>query len=554
MTDERLRRLDRLRRAAGDAEDAAAWVRARVRAGLVAQWRLDLARALGHPVAALPGDPAPAPLADEGVPAAWAAALAAAGGEAPLRAALAAGWSVATRGRFGADDDLRAAWRALEAVDEALRAEAPRGDALRGEALRAPGPATRARLLDARREAEARGGWAGPLEAVGCALHLATPLAPDSGEPGALLDAAHWVERALLAAAWLEPGEAERAVRAEVGGWALELDDAPAGRPARLGLLVGDEPDIVRAAAWSPDGARALTSSRAGTVTLWDPARPGHAALALPRQGTEVFCAVFSPDGRRLYTGDGHGWLRAWDAATGAPRGAWRLGETLVYGLAALPGGTDLVAGGYDGRLVRVTVAGPPDGPGEEPGAGPPDGAPRELGVLPRAVSAFALAPPSPGPQVPGPANPGPAGRLLVASTGDDLWALDLARDEVVWRRATGASTANGLAFAPAPGLLVGACMHHALVLWDPASGDEVGRVSDVGAALYACAAARGRPLVATSSTDGALRLWDVARRACVHAWRDLPSLPLALAFSPDDRWLLVGGRGGDVRRFEVPA
>ena len=61
-------------------------------------------------------------------------------------------------------------------------------------------------------------------------------------------------------------------------------------------------------------GRRAATSSRDGTVKLWD-AATGDLALALPANSDRVIGLAFSPDGTRLAVGGRDGRVTVWDLA-----------------------------------------------------------------------------------------------------------------------------------------------------------------------------------------------------------------------------------------------
>jgi WD40 repeat protein len=71
----------------------------------------------------------------------------------------------------------------------------------------------------------------------------------------------------------------------------------------------------VMSAAFSPDGARVLTTSESGSPRLWD-ATTGAEFARLAHDG-EVWSAAFSPDGARVVTAAIDHTARLWDAATG---------------------------------------------------------------------------------------------------------------------------------------------------------------------------------------------------------------------------------------------
>jgi TPR repeat protein len=70
-------------------------------------------------------------------------------------------------------------------------------------------------------------------------------------------------------------------------------------------------------AAFSPDGARAVTASDDNTARLWD-AKTGASLAVLQGHTSPVNSAAFSPDGARVVTASWDKTARQWDAKTGA--------------------------------------------------------------------------------------------------------------------------------------------------------------------------------------------------------------------------------------------
>ncbi|MGW7542256.1 nSTAND1 domain-containing NTPase [Streptomyces sp. NPDC054770] len=135
----------------------------------------------------------------------------------------------------------------------------------------------------------------------------------------------------------------EDETKAETSGPARELDPSN---------------NAVVSIAFSPDGATLATSSRNGTVRLWNPATAG-IKDTFPNAGTTV---AFSPDGTTLATGhsdgDDGGSVSLLDVATGYSRAEF-VGHTgEVQSLAFSPDGHTLASGGSDGtvRLWNVTL------------------------------------------------------------------------------------------------------------------------------------------------------------------------------------------------------
>jgi WD40 repeat protein len=95
------------------------------------------------------------------------------------------------------------------------------------------------------------------------------------------------------------------------GDGGARIFDVATGRPVGPAL---PQTDFVWWAAYSPDGRRIVTAARDGTVQLWD-AATGERGATL-RHPYSVSRAVFSPDGRRLLTACKNT-VQVWDAASG---------------------------------------------------------------------------------------------------------------------------------------------------------------------------------------------------------------------------------------------
>ena len=128
-------------------------------------------------------------------------------------------------------------------------------------------------------------------------------------------------------------------------GWdaSVRIFDATTGRQLRV--LRGHAPGGLGTypVAWSPDGARLLSTAADGT-RIWD-ARTGRQLLALPPSGGPGFSAVWSPDGRQVLTDSGIGPM-VWDASSGV-----RL-RTLETNAAS----SDMVFSRDGSRLANTTV------------------------------------------------------------------------------------------------------------------------------------------------------------------------------------------------------
>src|SRR5580658_931418 len=119
----------------------------------------------------------------------------------------------------------------------------------------------------------------------------------------------------------------------------------------QLAVLSGHS-DIVRSAAYSPDGTRIVTASHDKTARIWD-ARTGAPLFVLSGHGDTVRSATYSPDGTRIVTASADKTARIWDARTGAPLALLSGHGDWVRSAAYSPDGTRIVTASDD-RTARI--------------------------------------------------------------------------------------------------------------------------------------------------------------------------------------------------------
>jgi WD40 repeat protein len=278
------------------------------------------------------------------------------------------------------------------------------------------------------------------------------------------------------------------------------------------------------AVALSPDASLVAAGGADRIVQLWD-AASGERRRTLD-VGQEVNRITFVGDAGALAIGAGPD-VTMWDARTGRKVGAAAPHGDIVLSLAASQHGRWLVSGSLDGE-IRVlalddgwrmhTVA---------PAIGP------HHGVYSLAFS--------------------PDGQLLAAQTIDGLriWAT------ATWTPIASAPTSTAgesmpLAFSP-DGRWLALAGQSSLRVWDTARWRlHVLLGTDVPERSTFTLGGDGR-LLAFGSSDGAIRLWDLASGGAVRTIRSQRSGIWSVALSPDARWVVASaarvGSSTDVDR-----
>jgi RNA polymerase sigma factor (sigma-70 family) len=283
-----------------------------------------------------------------------------------------------------------------------------------------------------------------------------------------------------------------------------------------------------------------------GEITVTRPAR-GRVISLGPHAGSKAL--AFAPDGSFLAAGCGDGRIRMIDPVTG------KVTVTLVHhegagpreisAVAIRPDGRAVASAGEDGciRLSDLDRG----GPAEELGREPPDGADGHPPIL------WGLA-------------FSPDGTTL-AWSGNEAYRPDrgivcLVRlFDLKQRRVRAVLTGHGggitgIAFSPEGRLLATSSYDRTVRLWDAATGIPAAGLEDPdGPAHHVAFSPDGRTLAsvggrsrsvrdASQVSTGWVSLWDVAGRKKIERLADLPRDVSCVAFSPDGRLLAVNGPG----------
>src|SRR5262245_25116494 len=275
--------------------------------------------------------------------------------------------------------------------------------------------------------------------------------------------------------------------------------------------------------AFSPDGRRLATGSKASAVKLWD-AATGQELLTLKGDSNYVWSVAFSPDGKRLATGSEDHTAKLWDAATGQELLTLKGHSGPVMSVAFSPDGKKLATGSKD-PIVKLwdTVTG------------------QELLTLKgQSGTAFSVA-------------FSPDGRRLATGREDlrvNLW--DAATGQELLTLKGHSNYVWSVAFSPDGKRLATGSLDHTAKLWDAATGQELltlkGHLRDVRSVAFSPDGKR----LATGSEDNTVKLWEAATGQELLTLKGHSAFVRSVTFSPDGKRLATGSSDGTVKLWDA--
>jgi WD40 repeat protein len=294
-----------------------------------------------------------------------------------------------------------------------------------------------------------------------------------------------------------------------------DLDKRAERRALRPAGHTTDEPKVVQALAYSPDGTRLAVAGEGGEIAIWSVAERKRVANLVGQSDT-VYALAWSKDGT-LASGGGDKTVIVWDLAENKPRRTLKH-PAAVYTVAISPDGKTIATGGFD-KLVRFWDA----GTGEEKGQ-------REGHTA--SVRCLAFSPDG----------------SEVASGGADYTVRRWRLTEKTASELRGHTRAvRSLAYLNS-GQLVSGGDDGRLIVWNLADGDPVHSFGPYPDGVLSVAASPKGTFVVAGLGNGKVHVIDPAEEQTRSVLAGPSDATAAVAVSPDGRQVAAGGFDRTVR------
>ena len=319
-----------------------------------------------------------------------------------------------------------------------------------------------------------------------------------------------------------------------------------------------DHQDAVENVAFSPDGARILTTSADKTAKLWD-AASGKLLASFDHLGG-VLHALFSPDGARILTASMDNTAKLWDAASGKLLASFQHQNWIWHGAFSADGTRILTASAdktarlWDARSGKL-IASFDHQDEVNDAVFSPDGARILTASKDKTAKLWDTA----------------SGKLIAsfdhqdwvshaAFSPDGTRILTASADKTakLWDAASGKLIASfdhqdsvkDAAFSPDGTRILTASADHSAKLWDAASGKLISSFDhqdEVNDATFSPDGAR----IVTASSDKTAKLWDAASGKLLASFNH-PDEVLQAAFSPDGARILTASKDKTAKLWDA--
>lgn len=313
--------------------------------------------------------------------------------------------------------------------------------------------------------------------------------------------------------------------------WQAEQALGQIVREFRLRYIVTGHDDTVEDMAWSPDGSKFATTSRDGTLRIWDAGTRTEllkisAHLALDAGVTlGVRELAWSPDGTRIATAGLDKTAKVWDIATGKEIVIFSGHSDEVWSVAWSADGLWVASASKDGT-VKVWNATTGD----------------EKFTLSKKYTGMIIS-----------VAWSPDGKRIATANDDEtarLWDAETGDEETILSGHT--NSVLTVAWSPDGMWLVTASIDGTVRIWDSATGNELSDIRLAYPVWQAAWSPNGLQL-ATTGADGLAQVWDVSSGKEAFALQGKTLEQFGIAWSPDGKSLATtAGSGFSVRIWDA--
>lgn len=282
------------------------------------------------------------------------------------------------------------------------------------------------------------------------------------------------------------------------------------------------EPDLVQALAYAPDGKWLAVALDNGTINILDVLT--RQEIRTLRGHTEKVVAIaIAPDGEIIASASWDGTVRLWDTATGELINTLAAHKAPVFSLAYSPNGEYLASGDSQG-IVHLW-----DGEGRWRA---------QLEPKSNIVAALAFSPDS---------------QRLATANGDNVVKVyDLAKRAVVMTIPHDTPVLTIAYSRDRKFLVTGSQDSSEVKLWDATNGRELRTFKGHHGSIWSTAFSPNGKILATSGDDGVAKLWNLETGEELATLRGHALLVDGLAFSPDGNTLATGSWDKQVKLWHV--